>query len=172
MHLVVADAVRHHADLLELQVEYLTWVFAGVEQHFQVPADAIMGMPVRDYAVSHLDKVCGDTLPQGVFYLAYLDKQLAAMGGFRTLAPGVAEIKRVYCRPQFRGMQLGGRLLAHLLSDAQAAGFSEMCLDTGPFMASAHRLYEAHGFSDCAGYAGTEVPPEFHPRWRFMRRAL
>jgi hypothetical protein len=39
-------------------------------------------------------------------------------------------------------------------------------------MASAHRLYEAAGFADCAPYPETEVPPALRPRWRFMGRVL
>ncbi len=67
---------------------------------------------------------------------------------------------------------MGELTLARLLTDARAFGYRSICLDTGLFMKSAHRLYENNGFSDCAAYEGVEVPPEFHSRWRFMERKL
>jgi GNAT superfamily N-acetyltransferase len=69
-------------------------------------------------------------------------------------------------------MGLGERMLSRLLADAKAFGYQRVCLDTALFMTSAHRLYEANGFSDCTAYEGVEVPPDFHRRWRFMERAL
>jgi GNAT superfamily N-acetyltransferase len=169
---VVADIALHRNDLIELNVEYLTWVFAGVEQHFQIPADRIVGMPVHDYVPGVIDKVCGDLPPKGTFYLVTVDNKLAGMGGLRFVRDGVAEIKRIFIRPGFRGMKLGEHLLHRLLADASTFGYRHFCLDTATFMRSAHRLYETNGFADCAAYAETEVPAELHSRWRFMERAI
>lgn len=36
----------------------------------------------------------------------------------------------------------------------------------------AQRLYAAHGFTDCAPYEGSEVPPTLRSRWRFMQRTV
>jgi len=69
-------------------------------------------------------------------------------------------------------MKPGERMLQRLLADAVAFGYLSVRLDTAPFMTSAHRLYEANGFMDCAACEGVEVPPEFHARWRFIQRAL
>lgn len=119
-----------------------------------------------------IDKVCGDLPPNGVSYLVTVDGQMAGIGGLRSLSAGVAEVKRIYCRPQFRGMKLGEQTLQRLLGDATAFGYHSVYLETAPFMSAAHHLYEENGFTDCAAYEGVEVPPEFHPRWRFMRRSL
>ena len=169
---VVANAAFHRHALIELNVEYMSWVFAGIEDLFGVAADQIVGMPASEYVSSVIDKVCGDPPPKGIFYLVKLGNQLAGMGGLRFIRPGVAEIKRIYVRPEFRGMGLGEGMLSRLLADAKAFGYQRVCLDTALFMTSAHRLYEANGFSDCSAYEGVEVPPEFHSRWRFMERAL
>ena len=172
LELTRADIASHRADLVDLNVEYLTWVFEGIEDLFGLDAHQIVGVSVRDYVVSVIDKVCGDPPPRGVFYLARVDGQLAGMGVLRHLRPGVAEIKRIYCRPGFRGLKLGQRLLDQVLEDARSFGYGSVCLDTAQFMTAAHRLYESNGFSDCPAYDGVEVPPEFHSRWRFMGRAL
>jgi hypothetical protein len=59
-----------------------------------------------------------------------------------------------------------------MIADAEAFGYSAMRLDSGPFMTSAHRLYEAEGFRDRPAYVGAEVPAEVHHNWRFMERLL
>jgi GNAT superfamily N-acetyltransferase len=155
-----------------LNVEYLSWVFEGIQELFGVPSDQVVGMPASEYVPGVIDKVCGDPPPRGVFYLVKVDGELAGMGGLRHLRAGVAEIKRIYFRPEFRGLKLGERMLGQLLTDAQDFEYQRVCLDSALFMKSAHRLYEANGFSDCTAYEGVEVPSEFHSRWRFMERAL
>jgi GNAT superfamily N-acetyltransferase len=169
---IAASATTHRDELIELNTEYMSWVFDQIERHFAVSVRDIVGMSARDYVPTVIDKVCGDPPPKGVFYLAMVDGSLAGMGGLRFLRSGVAEIKRVYFRPRFRGMKLGELMLRRLLADAAAFGYREACLDTAPFMTSAHHLYEANGFTDCAAYEGVEVMRQFHARWRFMQRRL
>jgi GNAT superfamily N-acetyltransferase len=94
------------------------------------------------------------------------------MGGLRRLGPGLAEIKRIYVRPNLRGHRLGEQLLRRLLDDARTFGYDHVYLDTGPFMKSAHRIYENAGFVDRGPYEGVEVPVEFHHLWRFMELSL
>lgn len=167
-----ADPVADRAGLIELNVEYLSWVFGEVEKSFGVPVDEVAGMPVIEYVPTVIDKICGSPPPQGIFYLIRVNGQLAGMGGLRRLWHEAAEIKRIYVRPAFRGMKLGETILKRLLSDATAFGYKAAYLDSGLFMTSAHRLYAAHGFVDCHAYAGVEVSSTFHGRWRFMQRPL
>lgn len=167
-----ADPLLDRADLIQLNIEYLSWVFGEVEKTFGVPAGDVVGMPVDEYVPTIIDKVCGAPPPEGIFYLIRADGRLAGMGGLRCLSPGAAEIKRIYVRPEFRGMKLGQQMLERLLSDATSFGYRAVYLDTGLFMKSAHRLYEDYGFLDCTAYEGVEVPSVFHCQWRFMRRLL
>jgi len=168
----VADSVRDRSHLIDLNIEYMGWAFAGVEAHFHVPANDIMGMPVEQYVPTVIDKVCGDPPPKGIFYLVHVDGGLAGMGGIRYLREGAAEIKRIYFRPAYRGNKLGETMLKRLLADAHAFGYASVFLDSGPFMTSAHKAYEACGFADCEPYEGTEVPPPFRAQWRFMSLSL
>lgn len=169
---IVANAATHRQQLIALNVEYMNWVLQSVERHFGVRAQDALGMRIEEYVPSAIDKVCGDPPPKGVFYLVEVEGNVVGMGGIRYLRDGVAEVKRIYFRPAARGNGLGARMLSRLLSDARSFGYQNICLDTGPFMKSAHRIYEACGFSDCAPYPGTEVPNAFHSGWRFMQRAL
>ncbi len=167
-----ADVHRDRAALIELNVEYVAWVLAGIEKHFGVPADSVLGMPAHEYVPTVIEKVCGQSPPAGVFYLVTVDGELAGMGGLRRLGDRDAEIKRIYFRPAFRGRGLGEAMLNRLLADAGAFGYGRALLDSAPFMAAAQRVYERSGFVDCVAYPGVEVPTEFHARWRFMQRRL
>lgn len=169
---VLADHVAHRSDLIDLNVEYLSWVFEEVEKSFGVPADEVVGMPASEYVPTVIHKVCGDPAPLGAFYLILVDGQVAGMGGLRRLRDQVAEVKRIYVRPRFRGLKLGDQMLARLLADAVDFGYPNVLLDTGEFMTAAHRIYEAQGFVDCPAYDETEVPEAFRSRWRFMKWSL
>jgi GNAT superfamily N-acetyltransferase len=168
----IADARAHRDELVELNVEYMSWVLAEIEGLFGVSAREIVGMTAREYGPTVIDKVCGDPPPRGVFYLVKVEHTLAGMGGLRSLGNGVAEVKRIYFRQAFRGMKLGDLMLKRLLADAKTFGYQKACLDTALFMKSAHRVYESNGFVDRPAYEGTEVPSAFHAHWRFMERAL
>lgn len=168
----MADPAAHRHELLELNVEYMEWVCQGVQSHFGVLPEDVLGMPVADYVRAAIDKVCGAPPPKGIFYLVKVDGGLAGMGGIRCVRQGVAEIKRVYFRPAYRGNGLGERMVRHLISDATGFGYKLALLDSGPFMTTAHTLYQRCGFVDCDPYVEAEVPSDFHSGWRFMRRDL
>jgi ribosomal protein S18 acetylase RimI-like enzyme len=169
---VVADPVQDHEILLTLNIEYVGWVFREIERTFGTSMTDITGLPLSEYVARNLPKVFGDGSARNVFYLLQYGEDIAGMGGLRFLRPGVAEIKRLYVRPAFRGRNLGKMALEQLLADAHRLGYKSVCLDTGSFMDAAHRLYESHGFHDCPAYEGVEVPAAFHARWRFMERPV
>lgn len=68
--------------------------------------------------------------------------------------PNAAEMKRLYVRPQFRGLGLGRQLAETILDAARGAGYACVLLDTLDDMESARALYEDLGFA--------EVPPYYH----------
>jgi GNAT superfamily N-acetyltransferase len=108
----------------------------------------------------------------GRLLLAVDGDETLGCGAVRVIGPGVAEIKRMYLRPEARGRGIGRLLLQELLATARGFGCHEARLDTGWFMTDAHRLYRAAGFEDCAPYVGSEVPADFDPRWKYMRLDL
>jgi GNAT superfamily N-acetyltransferase len=169
---IAANLRDHRSDLLRLNVEYMSWSFAEIDAFFGVRCAEVIGMDAPDYAASVVDKLCDRKPPEGIFYLIRCGDEFAGMGGLRGLTSEVAEIKRIYLQPAFRGAQLGERMLERLLADATKFGYQRVCLDSAPFMKAAHRLYEAAAFVDRAPYLGAEVPEFFHPQWRFMERPL
>ena len=167
-----ADLGTHRAVLLELNLEYVSWISARLEELFRVSVADVVGMPVPEYVASVIDKVCGDPPPKGCFYLVEWNGQVAGMGGLRRIRRDTAELKRVFVRPSFRGHRIGGALVNRLLQDAERFGFGGIFLESGPFMHSAHRLYTAAGFVDRPPYPEAEVPVVLHDRWRFMERSF
>jgi GNAT superfamily N-acetyltransferase len=169
---VKANVQEHRSDLLSLNVGYMSWLFGEVDKFFGVRLAEIIGMEASDYAASVLNKLCASSPPEGVFYLVKRHGQFSAMGGLRSLSADTAEIKRIYVHPESRGANLGAIILERLLHDAAAFGYKRVYLESAPFMTSAHRLYEAAGFTDRPPYLGAEVPEAFYERWRFMERPL
>lgn len=164
-----ADLARDRDILIRFNVDYLNWIGDAVQERFALSLPTLLGMPVTDYVESALDKLCGGAPPEGVFYLVRDGEAEVGMGGLRRVRDGVGEIKRIYVPKAVRGGGVGAKILDRLMSDARSFGYRELVLDTGPFMTSAHRLYEAVGFTDIPAYAEAEVPEALRHDWRFMR---
>ena len=79
------------------------------------------------------------------FVVGTLDDVPVGCGALR-LAPGFAEIKRMYVRPDNRGEGVGHRLLGHLETLAVATGRARVRLETGIAQPAAIALYERTGY--------------------------
>lgn len=169
---IPCDPTSDRRALIQLNVEYLDWVLSGYGQITRKSPRDMLGMDVAQYVDSTIDKVCAGSPPHGRFYLVEYDGALAGMGGLRRVKDGVAEAKRIYVRPAFRGKRLGERILRRVLEDATSFGFHTIVLDSAPFMQSAQRMYERHGFVDRPLYPEVEAPKEFHRLIRFMEKTL
>lgn len=169
---VVARLPLHRAAVLELNVEYMSWLFDEFLRSFGVDIADVLGGSAEHYVRSKLDAICGEQPPAGVFYVVTIEGMPAGMGGLRRLDAATCEIKRIFVRPRYRGLGLGDRILGRLIEDARAFGYRSARLESGPFMTAAHRAYARQGFVDRAAYAEAEVPAQFHARWRFMEREL
>lgn len=84
--------------------------------------------------------------PNGRMYLALVDEKVAGCVALTGNDADTCEIKRLYVRPQYRGMHLSRLLCNRVIADAKTIGYRYMRLDTFPFMKSAIRLYEEYGF--------------------------
>jgi len=59
---------------------------------------------------------------------------------------GVAELRKMYLRPEVRGRGLGRALLQAALGEARRRGFRRLVLETAEALKDAVRLYERNGF--------------------------
>src|SRR2546421_30398 len=96
--------------------------------------------------------------PTGAVLIARVGTDVAGAVAYRMVEPGVAEMKRLYVRPAFRGSGLGRELANELIEDARVRGYRTMLLDTLASMSSARALYRDLGFSAVASYYDNPLP--------------
>jgi putative acetyltransferase len=101
-------------------------------------------------------------------FVARVDGKVAACGSLYRHDGGIAEVKRMYTRPDFQGLGLGRKLLDRILALAIEEGFSEAVLETGVNYDAAKRLYETSGFKVC----GPILDYPEHPESLFYSRRL
>ncbi len=100
--------------------------------------------------------------PHGRLALAY-DAQNVLIGGgmMRTIRPGVGEFKRLFVRPEGRGLGLGRKLIQARLDAARDMGLRTIFADTLRNTTAMQALYKEFGFREIERY------PESHSALHF-----
>ncbi len=91
-------------------------------------------------------------LPGGSYLVGYEGARAVGGGGLRRLEARVAEIKRMYVRPECRSRGVARSLLTALEETARSLGYEVVRLDTGPKQRHALSLYRSVGYDDIAPY--------------------
>ena len=113
----------------------------------------------------------GQLATPGIAFFVMRDAGVpVAMGAIKRIDAGHAEIKSMHVLAVARGRGLSRAMLEHLLSEARAAGFARLSLETGvqPTFVAARALYVRSGFVDCGPFEG--YGPD--PNSVFMTRRL
>ncbi len=93
--------------------------------------------------------------PQTTLFVARDESGRAVgMGALKVETPELAEVKRMFARPEARGQGVGHVILAAVEGLARAKGISALKLETGvgEGFAAAHRVYERGGFTRCGAF--------------------
>ena len=96
--------------------------------------------------------------PGGAVLIAQDGADAAGIVAYRAFEPGIAEMKRLYVRPRWRGLRLGRELAEEAIEDARGRGYRTLLLDTLESMEAARRLYLALGFRPVAPYYDNPLP--------------
>jgi ribosomal protein S18 acetylase RimI-like enzyme len=96
--------------------------------------------------------------PAGELLLAKRGDHVLGAVALKPLELQVAEIKRLFVRPQARKTGVGKALVAAILKVAQERGYREIKLDTLPEMEGAIALYRSFGFAPVAPYGSHPYP--------------
>lgn len=104
--------------------------------------------------------------PGGVILLATVSDEPAGVIALKPLSPlrsafpeeRACEMKRLWVRPQFRGLRLGRLLSERLIEEARGRGYTAIYLDTMPeTMRAANHIYAELGFTSVERYTNNPV---------------
>jgi GNAT superfamily N-acetyltransferase len=118
--------------------------------------------------LADLPGICGP--PDGAFLLATVDGAPAGCVAYFNHGNEVCEVKRMYVRPQFRGIQLSEKLTRSLIDRARARGYRKMVLSTFHKLKAAQALYAKIGFVLCA--PTIDLPATYEGKVVFMELGL
>lgn len=120
------------------------------DMHADTPPESIHMMDAGQLAV-----------PDVSFFVLRDNGEPLAMGAFKRIDATHAEIKSMHVLTEARGRGLSRAMLDHLLTQAQAAGFRRLSLETGvqPTFIAARALYYKAGFVDCPPFEGYGEDP-------------
>ncbi len=93
------------------------------------------------------------------FFLLRDNGTPAGCGGIQLFGNEYGELKRMYVRPQFRGLGFGNLLLDHLAEYARARGIAVLRLETGIHQTAAIKLYENWGFQRIGPFGSYSEDP-------------
>ena len=82
------------------------------------------------------------------------DGRAVGMGALKVESAAMAEVKRMFTRPEIRGQRVGRALLDRIEALAVERSIPHLMLETGnaPGFEPAHRLYERAGFTRCGAF--------------------
>ncbi len=98
--------------------------------------------------------------PEGCFLVAWRAGEPVACGGWRTLEPGLAEVKRMYAAPAVRGSGVASEVLTALEDSARERGMRRVVLETGGEQPEAIRFYEKCGYERIPNYGFYREEPD------------
>jgi len=90
--------------------------------------------------------------PCGVFVVLEIGGVLAAGGGLRRWAPGVAELKRMWTDPEQRRRGHARAVLEQLEQHARRLGYARVRMETGTAQPEALALYAGAGYDRIVPY--------------------
>lgn len=107
--------------------------------------------------------------PEMRFFVARRGVETLGCGALWLHGGDYGEVKRVYVRPEARGLKLGRLILDRLEKEARDNALLLMRLETGIHQPEALGLFETHGFRRCAVFGDY---PADDPNSVFMEKRL
>ena len=81
-----------------------------------------------------------------IFFVMRQNETPAGCGGIKFFGAEYGEVKRMFVRPQYRGLGLGKLMLDRLAEYAHEREVNVLRLETGIYQTDAIRLYKRYGF--------------------------
>ncbi len=109
----------------------------------------------------HLDKFLP---PAGCVLIAHEGDVWLGIGMLKSLPDGKGELKRLFVRPEARGLGLGRRLVTGRIDVARQMGLKTLLVDTLKTTVAMQALYESLGFQQIGPYPESATYTSF-PEW-------
>lgn len=90
--------------------------------------------------------------PEGALLIGFWHGRIAGCVALRKISAGICEMKRLYTKPEFRGLHIGRALAEAAIRQARVIGYNRMRLDTLASMERARTMYRSLGFHEIAPY--------------------
>jgi GNAT superfamily N-acetyltransferase len=138
---------------MEIRLIHTVEAYADARRLFQEYAQSL---PI-DLCFQHFDEELNElesmyASPVGGIFLLYDGEKAVGCVGVRRFEAGIAELKRMYIQPAYRGQQFGQLFMNHSVQLARTLGYRLMRLDTLRSMLPAIQLYRANGFVETTAY--------------------
>ncbi|MBC8769805.1 GNAT family N-acetyltransferase [Arenibacter sp. BSSL-BM3] len=134
----LAQTTTQYLEAKELILEYVAWL--GIDLSFQNFDQEMKGLPEMYNP------------KDGGLFIAYINEEAVGIAGLRRFNAEDCEVKRMYVKPNGRGLGIGQLLLKQCLDTARKLQYKSVKLDTADFMKSAIKLYTDHGFVEISAY--------------------
>ena len=108
-----------------------------------------------DNELDQLNTVYGH--PSGLILLAKVSDEFVGVTCLRNLGNFIAEIKRMYVKPDHRGKGLGRKMLNKAKYEAKRLGYRFLRLDTVSDMERAIHLYTSEGFYEIEDFGTNPI---------------
>ena len=103
-----------------------------------------------------IEKLVKEEVP---FFIIRDNGTPAGCGGVKLFGTDYGEVKRMYVRPQFRGLGFAKRILDHLADYARSRGVGILRLETGIAQSAAIAFYERSGFRSIPPFGDYKPDP-------------
>jgi GNAT superfamily N-acetyltransferase len=152
----VASDERDWHDARTLILQHISWICASLEI-----GDPYAVQPGLRDELASLPGYYAE--PYGRLFIARVDGAPAGTVGIAVDADGVLELKRLYVRPEARGLRLGERLVRAALGGSADLGHRRIRLQTKPgLMDAAIAIYRRLGFRETDPYGDLTLDDVLH----------
>ena len=141
----------------------------------QIRQDDLTGEDIINFLREHLENMHAVTPPGSVhalalealrspavtFWSVWEGDDLLGCGALKELDAETGEVKSMRTAVAHRGRGVGGRVLEHIVGEAQRRAYTALNLETGatPAFAPARALYLRYGFTFCGPFADYSDDP-------------
>ena len=151
----------------DLLLEYYTGILPSVEA---AGGPVLSAQDMAGSSIAHLEEMLP---PDGRLVFARReDGLLLGCGALRRIRPDAVEMKRMFVRPEARGLGLGKKLFETRIDEARRMGCRLIFADTVKGNRPMLSMYERFGFEYIPRYPEIANPPDFDPFLVYLQYQL